>query len=205
VRTQLTTSCGTKNPRFISAPHFTPDWTETHPVLPGVVARLHGGTDVHGTVVLLVAHGDGVGRGEKAELLHVTDRSDDEHCNHGSVFQQAPSSCPVSHQHPSGRTRPRLQRTGCDPARCFSSILFSAPQRLRDWDAANRQQRPFSREHLAPPHRVHVVSARRQPQTKTQRAGKILRDERAGAPAPSAARKAASARVSPLATHANNS
>lgn len=38
-------------------------------MLPGVVASLHGGADVDGSVVLLVTHGDGVSRGEKAELL----------------------------------------------------------------------------------------------------------------------------------------
>ena len=38
-------------------------------MLPGVVASLHGGADVNGTVVLLVTHSDGVRRGEKTELL----------------------------------------------------------------------------------------------------------------------------------------
>jgi hypothetical protein len=42
---------------------------KTNPVLPGVVASLHGGADVNGTVVLLVTHSDGVRRGEQTELL----------------------------------------------------------------------------------------------------------------------------------------
>ena len=43
--------------------------TNAHPVLPGIVAGLHGGADVDSAVVLLVTHGDGVSRGEKSELL----------------------------------------------------------------------------------------------------------------------------------------
>ena len=43
--------------------------SKTNPVLPGVVASLHGGADVNRTVVLLVTHSDGVRRGEETELL----------------------------------------------------------------------------------------------------------------------------------------
>lgn len=45
----------------------TSNWTD--PVLPGVVAGLHGGCDVHSAVVLLVTHGDGMRRREKPEFL----------------------------------------------------------------------------------------------------------------------------------------
>ena len=43
----------------------------TDPVLPGVVAGLHGGCDVHSAVVLLVTHGDGMRRREKPEFLPI--------------------------------------------------------------------------------------------------------------------------------------
>ena len=50
---------------------------KAHPVLPGVVAGLHGGADVDSAVVLLVTHGDSVSRGEQPELLrkHSTPRA----------------------------------------------------------------------------------------------------------------------------------
>jgi hypothetical protein len=44
-------------------------------VLPGVVPRLHGRSNVHRRVVLLVAHLDRVHSGEKTKLLHLRQRA----------------------------------------------------------------------------------------------------------------------------------
>jgi hypothetical protein len=69
---------------------------KAHPVLPGVVAGLHGGTDVDSAVVLLVTHGDGVSRGEEAELLRKRNTPRARHTGKHTPQLKCPFASPIS-------------------------------------------------------------------------------------------------------------